>query len=215
MTHSIVVFPGINNDRDKLTKPIYVKEPVQIMKRKQTDVLYLVLSLVIITGLFKGIVESTKKITPDIVRAVSPRVEAIAEIKPTEKVDYRIERLNHYLQSKNSPLAEYAKTIVEEADRNGIDWTLVTSISGKESSFGKRIPEGSHNAWGIGGAKSVRHFSSWNESIKFTSELLGKNYRRNMNKGLQTKYCPSVECSSSWVDDVTGFSEGILAESKN
>jgi hypothetical protein len=139
--------------------------------------------------------------------------QVYAEEKPVF-TDVRVEKVYTFLQSKHSPLAQYADLIVSEADKNDIPWTLVPAISGKESSFGVAIKPGSHNGWGImawdkAGTRFIRSFSSWEEAIKFESELLARDYRANMYRGIQAKYCPDFECSNTWVANVTGFSEEI------
>jgi hypothetical protein len=129
---------------------------------------------------------------------------------PTPKEDERIRKLRTYLSSKHSPLAEYASLIVSEADKNDIGWTKVAAISGKESSYGKRIPGGSYNAWGIGGS-SFHYFSSWEEGIRYVSRMLGEKYKWNENKGIQAKYCPDSDgCAKDWTNTVTQFSFDIL-----
>src|SRR5690348_2794535 len=54
--------------------------------------------------------------------------------------DERVTRLQAFLQTYNSPLADDAKTFVAQADRNNLDWKLVAAIAGVESTFGKEIP---------------------------------------------------------------------------
>src|SRR5215204_5196260 len=58
----------------------------------------------------------------------------------TRTRDTRAEVLSKFLEARNSPLAPYAKSFVEEADRNNLDWKLVAAISGNESQFGELIP---------------------------------------------------------------------------
>ncbi len=145
---------------------------------------------------------------------VSPLPIGNATPTHTPYKDVRAEKLYQYLQENESPLAQYADFIIDQADRNDIPWTLSVAISGKESSFGKAIKPGSHNAWGImawdsAGNRSIRVFNSWKESITFHASLIGKYYRADMNKGIQTRYCPSFECSNTWVENVTSFSEQI------
>lgn len=135
------------------------------------------------------------------------------ELAPPIVTDRAI-KLEKYLIERNSPLAPFAEVIVSEADKNDIPYTLVAAISGKESSFGKAIKPNSHNAWGVmawdnAGTRYIRSFGTWTEGIEFVSNLLGENYRANMYKGIQQKYCPSYECSSTWVENVTSFSEEI------
>src|SRR5438105_4827656 len=47
--------------------------------------------------------------------------------------DSRVEALRRFLEQRNSPLTPDAQAFVEEADKNNIDWKLVTAISGVES----------------------------------------------------------------------------------
>lgn len=143
----------------------------------------------------------------------TPTPTAIPTITPPQTTDNRAQALYTILSQRHSPLAAYAQYIVQESDANGIDWTLIAAISGKESGFGINMPEGSYNAWGIGG-RSFRYFSSWEESIAFEAALLGRDYRYNEYAGIQYKYCPSSECSDTWTQDVTQFSQEIILASK-
>lgn len=101
----------------------------------------------------------------------------------TELLDYqpdiRFIHLQRFLETHNSPLAEYADSFVKEADANGLDWKLVTAIAGVESTFGKRIPSGSYNAWGWGiptGAQSGIAFKDWGTGIQTVSRGLKTRY---------------------------------------
>lgn len=137
--------------------------------------------------------------------------------KPTTAPTYsdlRVQKVADYLLAKDSPLAPYAELIVSEADTQDISWTLIVAISGKESSFGTMIKPESHNAWGImawdsQGKRYVRSFSSWEEGIKFESKLISQNFRKDSNAGIQSRYCPISECSSTWTEHVTSFQEQI------
>lgn len=92
----------------------------------------------------------------------------------TESFDYRVENLRKFLQKYDSPLAAYAQDFVTYADDNGLDYRLVASISGVESTFGKRIPFNSYNAYGWANGKFS--FNSWPESIGIVSETLKLKY---------------------------------------
>ena len=102
--------------------------------------------------------------------------------------DTRVQRLHDFLASYNSPLADEAKTFVDQADKNNIDWKLVAAIAGVESTFGKEIPTGSYNAWGWGvftGAQDGVHFKDWADGIAQVSEGIRKNY---MDRGAKDVY---------------------------
>lgn len=143
---------------------------------------------------------------------LSSGYKVYAQVEEQEKTfsDPRAEKVYKFLKGYNSPLAPYAELIVSEADRNGIPYTLVPAIAGKESSFGKHLAN-SYNAWGITGGKETRFraFDSWADAIKNVSQLLGDHYLSDMVAGIQTRYCPSFECSTTWTNDVTGFAEAM------
>ena len=80
-----------------------------------------------------------------------------------EPADPRVTQLKRFLESYGSPLAPFAKNFIDSADRYQIDWRLVPAITGVESTFGKRIPFNSFNAYGW--ANGVYFFNSWEQSI--------------------------------------------------
>lgn len=93
--------------------------------------------------------------------------------------DIRAAKLDSFLLAYKSPLAGSADHLVAEADKNELDWRLVTAIAGLESTFCKHIPQGSYNCWGWGiptGASSGIAFSSWEAGITTVSEGLKDRY---------------------------------------
>ena len=100
--------------------------------------------------------------------------------------DTRANQLKNFLDSHNSPLAADAGFFIAEADRLNLDWKLVAAIAGTESTFGKRIPHNSYNAWGwaiFTGQQDGKHFASWKDGITTVSEGLRYNY---IDKGAKT-----------------------------
>jgi len=95
--------------------------------------------------------------------------------------DYRVQNLRNFLQNYGSPLAEYAESFVKYADENDLDYRLVPSITGVESTFGKHIPFNSYNAYGW--ANGNYSFASWDDSIEHVSETLKSSY---IDKGATT-----------------------------
>lgn len=121
--------------------------------------------------------------------------------------DQRDQKLYLYLQQYNSPLAPYAFHIVKEADRLGIDYKLVPAIAGVESTFGKRLPRDSYNAWGwaiYSGKTSGAYFHSWEHAITVISEGLRYAY---IDRGAVT--VPQIghiyASSSAWPDSTMYF----------
>lgn len=92
--------------------------------------------------------------------------------------DYRVYSLRKFLAKHNSPLTPYSLDLIKTADYYGLDYRMVPAISGVESTFGKRIPVNSYNAYGWAGGNY--RFDSWPNSIKIVSKTLRENY---INKG--------------------------------
>lgn len=120
------------------------------------------------------------------------------------RFDSRAEILRDYLAQKNSPLQYQAQDFVDAADKYNLDWRLVASISGVESTFGKFIP-GGFNAWGWGvyGDQALG-FQSWRDGIFTVSEGLRKGY---FDKGLTDPYSINriYAASPTWGSKVTYF----------
>jgi hypothetical protein len=97
------------------------------------------------------------------------------------QADDRILKLQAYLESKNSPLANYAVDFVTAADKYGLDWRLLPAIAGDESGFAKAYVRNSYNAWGWGGGWI--YLGSWPNAIEVISKALRENY---LNRGATT-----------------------------
>jgi hypothetical protein len=126
--------------------------------------------------------------------------------------DARSEIVNKYLSRYGSPFAGLGDYIVTAADKYKIHFGLVPAIAQCESNVGKKIPEGSFNAWGYGiYGEKVTKFASWEEAIDTVSRGLRKNY---YSKGLDTPekimkfYTPNSD--GSWANCVNKY----LAELK-
>jgi hypothetical protein len=103
--------------------------------------------------------------------------------KKSVDFDIRILKLQLYLKKRNSPMELQSAKIVMTADRYGLDWRLVPAIAGVESSFGKRMPKNSYNAYGW--ANGEYKFNSWEESIDIVSKTLREKY---IDKGADNLY---------------------------
>jgi len=124
--------------------------------------------------------------------------------------DGRAAIIQQYLARHRSPLAPYAQKIVDEAEKWGLDWRLTTAICMQESNCGKKIPTGSHNAWGWGiTSRSTVNFETWEKAIETVSKGLKTDY---VDRGLvtpeqiMTRYCPlSIAKGGSWARAVEYF----------
>jgi hypothetical protein len=121
--------------------------------------------------------------------------------------DAREEILKQYLTFYNSPLAPYVKNIIEEADKNELDFRLIVAIARQESNLCKVIPPETYNCWGWGiHSKGTLGFTSYEEGIEIVSKGLKENY---IDKGHRTiedimsKYTPLS--NGSWAMGVNQF----------
>lgn len=131
--------------------------------------------------------------------------------------DARTALLQEFLTEHQSPFAEHASVLVEEADKNGIDFRLVVAIAMCESNLGKRIPKDSYNAWGIAvytGQQSGAVFTDWPTAIRWVSKYMKERY---IDRGHDTLreigaiYAPpSVQTGHSWSRCVEEFQKGIF-----
>ncbi len=103
-------------------------------------------------------------------------ISAVPKFREEKAVgfDYRIYMLRKFLNKNNSPLTPYSADFIKLADYYGIDWRMVPAISGVESTFGKRIPQGSYNAYGWANGKYA--FKSWPDSIDVVTKTLKTKY---------------------------------------
>lgn len=153
-------------------------------------IIYLILTLIILTV--------TKPVRAYV-------AENSAEIKKIEdkKEDTRDLILKTFLKKNNSPLTDYTTKLIYESDRNNLDWRLIPAITGIESSFGKRIPYNSYNAYGW--ANGNYKFDSWESSIETVADvLLNKYIKRGAReiKSIAKIYAPP---SLTWGTKVNYF----------
>jgi len=107
--------------------------------------------------------------------------------------DTRVIALNRFLVDYHSPMAEYAELFVVSADEVGLDWRLVSAISGVESGFGRITPYNSTNAWGWRGGPGgdFSRFETWEESIPYVTTRIAVGYGTNMDIFvMEPIYCP-------------------------
>jgi hypothetical protein len=103
------------------------------------------------------------------------------------------ERLGAWLADRNSPLADHADALVAAGIANDVDPRLVVGIAAIESSAGKRLPPGSHNAWGWSGngPHGLKAWPSWPDAIHDFTERLARIYDTdNVDERFARKYVP-------------------------
>lgn len=124
--------------------------------------------------------------------------------------DPRILAMRQFLIDHYSPLYRYAEVFVVEADRYGLDWRLVASISGVESAFGNLIPQRSNNGWGWRGGPGGNWsmFPTWSDGIEHVTRRLALGYGTNLTPfQIEPVYCPpcAQNPQHAWANGVTQF----------
>jgi hypothetical protein len=151
----------------------------------------------------------------------SPEYNLSSTVSSTQKtgvsrfltIDPRILAMNKFLTDYHSPMAQYANVFVTEADRYGLDWRLVASISGIESAFGNIVPGGnSNNAWGWRGinknANGWSVFATWTDGIKEITRGLAEGYGVTLTPfDIEPSYCPPCAEGTAhvWANGVTRY----------
>lgn len=110
----------------------------------------------------------------------------------------RIARVRDFYARWNAPLGAHAETIVDAAERWGIDWRLVPAISIVESSGGRYCFR-PYNAYGWGKAG----YSSFDESIEAVTRGLSTGYRTSNPHAIGPKYNPVTP--TEWSNKVAGL----------
>ena len=128
----------------------------------------------------------------------------------TKGHDNRAKVLRNFLEKHSSPLTPYSSAFIKIADNYHLDWRLVASISGVESTFGKHIPYNSYNGWGWGiYGDNIIYFSSWEDGIETVSKGLRVNYI-NKWKAINVYEIGKIYAASPrWASNVNYFMEKI------
>jgi hypothetical protein len=131
--------------------------------------------------------------------------------------DARGKLLSEFLTQYDSPLAQFSDLIVDEADKNGIDFRLIVAIAMCESNLGKRIPKNSFNPFGAGvytGQQTGINFDNWDKAIIWESRYIKERYADRGFKTLKeigAVYAPpSVLTGHSWSNCVETFQNSIF-----
>jgi hypothetical protein len=125
--------------------------------------------------------------------------------------DSRVANLKMFFRKNNSPLYDYADSIVNVSDKYQFDYRLLPAIAMQESNLCRVIPDDSHNCWGWGiYGTTVTKFDSYDEAIETVGKGIKKEY---IDKGMVTasaimsKYTPSSP--GSWSHGVNTFLKAL------
>ena len=164
--------------------------------------LLFILFIVIFTGIFPGSINAMEN--------SSASSAVFTNANDSFSNDIRVQVLRKFLMRYDSPLAPFAKTFVESADENNLDWRFVAAISGLESTFGQQIPSNSYNAWGWGVyGNNVIRFTSWDEGIQTISKGLKERYIEKWGAKNIYEIGAMYAASPTWAQRVVYFMSKI------
>lgn len=129
------------------------------------------------------------------------------EVLSCAQIDPRVRILESFLAGHQSPLTDHASLIIQTSDKYQVDWKLLSAIAGVESTFGKRIPKNSFNAYGW--SNGYYRFDSWEKSIEHVIRALKEKY---INRGLDNPYKIGpvyAPPSKTWAGKVVYFMKQI------
>lgn len=128
------------------------------------------------------------------------------------QMEEQAKKIDAYFRDRGMPLAGHGMKLVIEADKNGLDWTVVAAIAVRESTGGKfacRNPKAPNNAFGYGSCKFG--FESVDVAIEKVARTLAGNsqatahhYDGDLRENLDTYNGHAV---ASYADDVFGIME--------
>jgi hypothetical protein len=155
--------------------------------------------------IYKGSYDINTLVNADMLKEVDSNTRIETE-------DTRVIAMQKFLFDYNSPMYPSAKAFITEADKYGLDWRLVASISGVESAFGNLIPRGTHNAWGWRGINKNPDgwslFSSWDAGIAEVTRGLAQGYGIHLTPfQIEPYYCPpcGLNPAHAWANGVTRY----------
>ncbi len=178
------------------------------MQRKQI-IQYLrsfVLIPAIATSISGGTITNSIALAP--VSQIQQNIETLdpAALKKTAQ-EQQAKKIEAYFLDRGMPLAPKAMKMVLEADKNGLDWTVIAAIAVRESTGGKfacKNPKAPNNAFGYGSCKFG--FKSTDEAIEKVARTISGNspatahhYQGDLREVLEVYNGRAV---ASYADDV-------------
>src|SRR3989344_1584062 len=165
--------------------------------------------LIIFAVLVFAAVFPAQDIYADEVRSSSAKLAPVVNTQKDYTLDTRTKAVRNVFKKYNSPLIDQAAFYVKYADEFDVDWKLLPSIAGLESTFGRFLMPGSYNAYGWGGGRI--YFESWEDGIKIINKAIRENY---IDRGATDVWSigPIYAESPTWSVRVNSFMQEINEE---
>ncbi len=121
------------------------------------------------TNIFTWVAQSILPVMTVTAFAATPGMAVVSEQSLIQQ--QRVAQIDSYFKQRSMPLTGYGAKMVEEAEKNGIDWRLLPAIALRESSGGKKACD--HNPFGWASCRI--NFRSVDEAIEIVARNLGGN----------------------------------------
>lgn len=148
------------------------------------------------------LVDGENRISSPIDNYYSESQSGLKTLAAVGRSDSRPVIVDNFLSRHRSPMSGMGTVFIREADKYNLDYRLLPAIAFQESTLGKNIPRGSHNAFGWAiytGANSGAKFNDWEHAIEVVARGLKAKY---IDQGLTTtetimsRYTPDSD--GSW-----------------
>lgn len=159
--------------------------------------------LILISLIFAFVTSTSDSFAADSVSESSAKLSPMINTQKDYVLDARTKAVRNIFEKYNSPLVDQAVSYVKYADEFGVDWRLLPSIAGLESTFGRFLMPGSYNAYGWGGG--YIYFESWEDGIKTINRDLRKNYMDRWGATDVWSIGPIYAESKTWAIRVSYF----------
>lgn len=128
----------------------------------------------------------------------------LEDFRKDQILDLRASKVRALLERYNSPMIGYERIIVEQADRCGGDYRLLTAIAGNESGFGN-VPYRLYNPYGY--LNNVT-YSGWEEALTFLSCKISEQHLAPCNNEVAcviTRYGGPDTDTDLWIRNINWF----------
>jgi hypothetical protein len=130
----------------------------------------------------------------------------VAQIKAQK--DNRAARLAKFLESRGSPIAGDAASLVQTADKYNLDWKLLPAIAGVESTFGTAIPASSYNPYGWNNGHF--YFKGWAAASDYVAKEIQTRWGSS-GEITPWKIGPGYAASPTWASRVSSYMRVIAS----
>lgn len=158
-----------------------------------------------------GIVETEEPQISEEARVIEEEVVSIIEeeiVVEEEVIDTRVEELETFLKSFNSPVASEAESIIRISEKYGVDYKIVVSIMCAESSCAKHQGYG-YNVWGWGVTDSgyikgiqAQKWDTFENALETFCSAFSKQYAGLSIVGVSQR---GYNTRQSWINSVSYF----------